>query len=73
MIKIITPRGTFEVEEILSYPNFIEIQTVIENLHKEGYYYWFTNYTNNNKLAQHIYIKQGQLNPQYKVLNEVLE
>ena len=66
MEKIITPRGTFKVEELSRF----SIEKV-EELNKEGYGFWFS-ITKINYIDK-VYIKQGKTPILYKVLREVLE
>ena len=62
--KIITPRGTFEVEEYAAHTWQKE-----EQLNKEGFYYWFSKIEKD--YIDKIYIKQGKLPIKYKVLKSV--
>ena len=72
--KIITPRGTFEIEEVSSCKNWMELQNLTTRYNKEGYYYWFSHYEKNadGTIQHNIYIKQGQKNPQYKIIRTLL-
>lgn len=66
--KIITPRGAFEVEEIATHTWEKE-----EEINKQGYYYWFSKLTitNEYRIDERIYIKQGKMPIKYKVLKSV--
>ena len=62
---IITPRGTFKLEEYATHTWEKE-----EELKKQGYGYWFSKLTITNecRIEERIYIKQGKLPIKYKVL-----
>ena len=65
---IITPRGTFEVEEYATHTWEKE-----EELNKQDYYYWFSKLTITNEYIteEKIYINQGKMPIKYKVLKSV--
>lgn len=65
---IITPRGTFKVEEYATHTWEKE-----EEINKQGYHYWFSKFTitNEYRIEERIYIKQGKLPIKYKVLKMV--
>ena len=65
---IITPRGTFKVEEYEKFSN----DKVVE-INKQGYYYWFSKLTITNEYSidERIYIRQGKMPIKYKVLKSV--
>lgn len=65
---IITPRGTFKVEEYATYTWDKE-----EEINKQGYYYWFSKLTISNEYIteEKIYINQGKMPIKYKVLKSV--
>ena len=65
---IITPRGTFKVEEYATHTWEKE-----EELNKQGYHYWFSKLTITNEYSidERIYIKQGKMPIKYKVLKSV--
>ena len=68
MEKIITPRGTFRVEEFANYSH-----KKLDAITKEGYGYWFSNINLDQNYIDLIYIKQGTVPATYKVLRQVLE
>ena len=65
---IITPRGTFKVEEYEKFSN----DKVVE-INKQGFHYWFSKLTKTDDciIDERIYIKQGKLPIQYKVLKMI--
>ena len=65
---IITPRGTFKVEEYEKFSN----DKVVE-INKQGYNYWFSKITTTKEyiINEMIYIKQGKMPIKYKVLTSV--
>ena len=62
---IITPRGTFKLEEYETFSNDKEVE-----INKQGYNYWFSKITTTNEyiINERIYIKQGKMPIKYKVL-----
>ena len=62
---IITPRGTFKVEEYEAHSWEKE-----EEINKQGFHYWFSKLTitNEYRIEERIYIKQGKTPIKYKVL-----
>ena len=66
---IITPRGTFKVEEYEAHSWEKE-----EEINKQGFHYWFSKLTKTDNciINERIYIKQGKLPIQYKVLKMIL-
>ena len=67
---IITPRGTFKVEEYEAHTWEKE-----EELKKQGYGYWFSKLTitDEYRIEERIFIKQGKMPIKYKVLKRVEE
>ena len=67
---IITPRGTFKVEEYANHTWEKE-----EAIKKEGYGYWFSKLTITDtlRIEDRIFIKQGKMPIKYKVLKMVEE
>lgn len=65
---IITPRGTFKLEEYETFSN----DKVVE-INKQGYNYWFSKITTTNEyiINERIYIKQGKMPITYKVLKSI--
>ena len=65
---IITPRGTFELEEYATHTWEKE-----EELNKQGYHYWFSKLTitNEYRIDERIYIRQVKMPIKYKVLKSV--
>lgn len=65
---IITPRGTFKVEEYATHTWEKE-----EEINKQGYYYWFSklSITNDYSIEERVYIKQGKTPIKYKVLKSI--
>ena len=65
---IITPRGTFKVEEYEAHSWEKE-----EEINKQGFHYWFSKLTKTDDciIDERIYIKQGKLPIQYKVLKMI--
>ena len=65
---IITPRGTFKLEEYATHTWEKE-----EELNKQGYGYWFSKLTltDEYRVEERIYIKQGKTPIKYKVLKMV--
>lgn len=65
---IITPRGTFKVEEYAMHTWEKE-----EEINKQGYYYWFSklSITNDYSIEERVYIKQGKTPIKYKVLKSI--
>ena len=67
---IVTPRGTFKVEEYVTHTWEKE-----EAIKKEGYGYWFSKLTITDtlRIEDRIFIKQGKMPIKYKVLKMVEE
>ena len=67
---IITPRGTFKVEEYTTHTWEKE-----EAIKKEGYGYWFSKIlmVDGLRIEERIFIKQGKTPIKYKVLKMVEE
>ena len=65
---ITTPRGTFKLEEYATHTWEKE-----EEINKQGFHYWFSKLTKTNDciIDERIYIKQGKLPIQYKVLKMI--
>lgn len=65
---IITPRGSFKLEEYETFSN----DKVVE-INKQGYNYWFSKITTTNEyiINERIYIKQGKMPIKYKVLKSI--
>lgn len=68
--SIITPRGTFKLEEYTTHTWEKE-----ESIKKEGFGYWFSKLTITDtlRIVERIYIKQGKTPIKYKVLKMVEE
>ena len=65
---ITTPRGTFKLEEYETFSNDKEVE-----INKQGFHYWFSKLTKTGDciIDERIYIKQGKLPIQYKVLKMI--
>lgn len=65
---ITTPRGTFKLEEYATHTWEKE-----EEINKQGFHYWFSKLTKTTDciIDERIYIKQGKLPIQYKVLKMI--
>ena len=68
MEKIVTPRGTFKLEEYADHTWQKE-----EEINSQGFHYWFSKFTTNRdcRIEERIYIKQGKTPIQYKVLKMI--